>query len=195
MKPTIELTDPRTLRALAHPTRLALVALLRIHGSLTATRAGELLGLSSGSTSFHLRQLARYGLVEEVGVQGRQKPWRATAQSTSWPAVTEDPDMAAASRILSGAIVERYRESMLRWLDQRQGESEDWQQASWFGDLFLRVTPQELAELGRQIEELVAPYQKRVFDEQTRPPDARLVSVLHVAIPKEAPAAKESESS
>src|SRR5215471_3970811 len=97
MQRTIELTDPRTLRALAHPTRLALVGLLRVHGSLTATRAAQLLGLNSGSCSFHLRQLAKYGLVEEVsGVRGRQKPWRATAQATSWPEAPSEPEMAAA---------------------------------------------------------------------------------------------------
>src|SRR5260370_30464032 len=74
------LTDPRALRALAHPIRLALLGMLRSEGLLTATRAGELLGESSASCSFHLRQLAKYGLVEEArGGQGRQPPWRATA--------------------------------------------------------------------------------------------------------------------
>ena len=61
------LTDPRALRAMAHPIRLELVGLLRTHGPLTATKAAALLGESSGSTSFHLRQLAKYGLVEEAG--------------------------------------------------------------------------------------------------------------------------------
>src|SRR3984885_15977455 len=71
------LTDARALRAYAHPVRMKLVGLLRTEGPLTATRAGELLGESSGTTSFHLRQLAKYGLVEEAGGgTGRQKPWR-----------------------------------------------------------------------------------------------------------------------
>ena len=61
------LTDPRALRAYAHPVRMALVGLLRTEGPLTATRAAELLGESSGTCSFHLRQLAKYGLVEEAG--------------------------------------------------------------------------------------------------------------------------------
>ena len=54
------LTDPRALRALAHPIRMSLVGMLRVHGPLTATRAAELLGESSASCSFHLRQLAKY---------------------------------------------------------------------------------------------------------------------------------------
>src|SRR5947209_18478976 len=108
MEPRIELTDPRTLRGLAHPTRLALVGLLRQHGTLTATQAARLLGLNSGSCSFHLRQLARYGLVEEVPGRGREKPWRATAETTAWPAVITDPELAAASQLLGVVIVERY---------------------------------------------------------------------------------------
>src|SRR5690242_1483248 len=92
------LTDPRALRALAHPIRLSLVGLLRREGPLTATRAGELLGESSASCSFHLRQLAKYGLVEEAGGgTGRERPWRATTQFTAWPDVAENPELAAAT--------------------------------------------------------------------------------------------------
>jgi len=79
-RPPIELTDPRALRAYAHPVRGKLVGLLRRRGPLTATQAAELLGESSGTTSFHLRQLAKYGLAEEApGGRGREKPWQATS--------------------------------------------------------------------------------------------------------------------
>jgi DNA-binding transcriptional ArsR family regulator len=91
------LRDPRALRALAHPTRLSLVGLLRVEGPLTATRAAQLLGESSASMSFHLRQLAKYGLVEEAGGgKGRERPWRATAMFTNLPDVAENPDIAVA---------------------------------------------------------------------------------------------------
>src|SRR6266480_6150204 len=90
---TIELTDPRALRAVAHPTRLALIGLLRRRGPLTATRAGELIGESAASCSFHLRQLAKYGLVEEAGGgRGRERPWQATAMLTDVPAVADSPE-------------------------------------------------------------------------------------------------------
>src|ERR1700683_4857459 len=96
------LTDPRALRAYAHPVRLKLVSLLRTEGPLTATRAAELLGESSGTCSFHLRQLAKYGLVEEAGGgTGREKPWRATALSTSWEAAPGNPELAAATSMLN----------------------------------------------------------------------------------------------
>ncbi|MGI8824237.1 MAG: helix-turn-helix domain-containing protein [Chloroflexota bacterium] len=183
MKPSIELTDPRSLRALAHPTRLALVGLLRQHGTLTATQAGRLLGLNSGSASFHLRQLAKYGLVEEVGSPGRQKPWRATAQVTSWPDIAAGSEMREASRLLTGTVTELYRDLILNWLDRRAEEPVEWQQATWIGDLLLHVTAGELTALGKKIEELAAPYQQRVFDAELRPMGSRPVTVLHVALP------------
>src|SRR5580704_4658774 len=70
------LTDAKALRAYAHPVRMALVGLLRTEGPLTATRAAELLGESSGTCSFHLRQLAKYGLVEAAGGGGRSRGGR-----------------------------------------------------------------------------------------------------------------------
>jgi len=185
MEPRIELTDPRTLRGLAHPTRLALVGLLRQHGTLTATQAARLLGLNSGSCSFHLRQLARYGLVEEVPGRGREKPWRATAETTAWPAVITDPELAAASQLLGVVIVERYGELMMNWLARRTDEPVEWQEAAWFGDLLLHLTADELAALGKQIEELTARYRRRVFHPDERPAGSRPVTALHVAVPRE----------
>ena len=113
------LTDPRALRAYAHPVRMALVGLLRTEGPLTATRAAELLGESSGTCSFHLRQLAKYGLVEEAGGgTGREKPWRATTTSTAWDSTGGGtPETAAATSLLNTVIAERYFEQLMRWLE------------------------------------------------------------------------------
>src|SRR5207247_1324602 len=69
------------LRALSHPTRLALLEALDLNGPLTATEAGELVGESPSSCSFHLRTLARYGYVEGAeGGRGRQRPWKTVPQ-------------------------------------------------------------------------------------------------------------------
>src|SRR5262245_2459399 len=89
---TVELTDPRALRGIAHPLRLTLIGLLRREGPLTATQAAELLEVSDALASFHLRQLAKYGLVEEAGGgRGRERPWRATALFTELPGSTSTP--------------------------------------------------------------------------------------------------------
>ena len=106
------LTDPRALRAYAHPVRLKLVALLRTEGPLTATRAGELLGESSGTCSFHLRQLAKYGLVgsalaeryfEHVlrwldAVPGEPPEWQEAAQFGDWLVYLTADELAALGR-------------------------------------------------------------------------------------------------
>jgi DNA-binding transcriptional ArsR family regulator len=179
-----KLTDPKALRALAHPIRLALVAQLRQHGQLTATQAGQLLGESSASCSFHLRQLAKYGLVEEAGGgQRRERPWRATTMFTSWPAVADDPKVEAAVGMLRGVIMDHYVQELARWYEVMPDEPAEWQQAARFGDTSLYVTAAELADLNRQVSELVDAYFDRHADPERRPPDARLVSYLHIAYP------------
>lgn len=182
----IRLTDPRALRAYAHPTRLALVGALRREGPLTATRAGELIGESPASCSFHLRQLAKYGLVEEASSPGgRQRPWRATASYTRLPKVTDTPQQAEASRLLYRVLAERYFDGVLRWLTRRPGEGKAWQKAAHFGDEMLYLTPEELTELGRRIDALLAPYRPRTTRPERRPRGGRFVTVLRLAFPRE----------
>src|SRR5215469_5260949 len=114
------LEDAKALRAYAHPVRMKLILALRTRGPLTATQAGRLLGESSGTCSFHLRQLAKYGLVEETGEgTGREKPWRATTTSTGWDEVQETPEAAAAAGLLSEVLVESYFATLRRWLEAR----------------------------------------------------------------------------
>jgi DNA-binding transcriptional ArsR family regulator len=178
------LTDPRALRAYAHPIRMALVGLLRTEGPLTATRAAELLGESSGTTSFHLRQLAKYGLVEEAGGgTGREKPWRATTMTTSWEAVPANPELAAATTMLNTVVAERYFEQLISWLERSQREPKQWQQAALFGDRFLYLTADELTEVGDKVRAVLEPYTGRVADPSARPEDARRITYLHLAFP------------
>jgi len=185
------LTDPRALRAYAHPVRMKLMGLLRTRGPLTATRAADLLGESSGTTSFHLRQLAKYGLVEEAGDgTGRQKPWRATTTSTAWDAIAETPEASAAAGLLNTVVAERYFEQLMRWLDASPGEPTEWQEAAWFGDRIMWVTAEELAELGRKVEETVDVYFERQLKPELRPPGSRLVTYLHMAFPDDYTSAK-----
>jgi DNA-binding transcriptional ArsR family regulator len=178
------LTDPKALRALAHPIRLKLLGQLRVHGQLTATQAGELLGESSASCSFHLRQLAKYGLVEETGGgQGRERPWRATTMHTGWPDYAEDPKVDAAADMLSGVIADQYLTSLMHWFEAKPDEPKEWQQAAQFGDVLVYLTAGELAELGERTRELLDPYLDRLTNAELRPPGARLVTYLQIAHP------------
>ena len=186
------LTDPKALRAYAHPVRMALVGLLRTEAPLTATQAAELLGESSGTCSFHLRQLARYGLVEEAGGgTGREKPWRATTTSTAWDATGGGtPETAAATGLLNTVIAEQYFEQLMRWLEASPDEPAEWQQAVQFGDRILYVTAEELEELSGRVRELVDEYFERQVRPELRPPGSRLVTWLHLAFPNDFRAGK-----
>ena len=95
-----ELTDPRAMRAMAHPVRLALMEALNDAGTLTATEAAERVGESPSNCSFHLRQLAKYGFVEEAeGGTGRQRPWRAVHAGMRFTDVQEDPDTVSSRSV------------------------------------------------------------------------------------------------
>jgi hypothetical protein len=178
------ITDPKALRALAHPIRMSLIGLLRTEGPLTATRAAELLGANSATTSFHLRQLAKYGMAEEApGGQGRERPWQATTMSTDVPDYPDDPELAAAGGMFRVVVAERYFEWLRRWLDQRPAEAGEWQQADVFGDLLLYLTPEELADLGRKMRDVCDEYIDRTAQPELRPPGSRLISVLQFAFP------------
>jgi len=181
---TKRITDPKALRALAHPIRMSLIGLLRTEGPLTATRAAELLGESSASCSFHLRQLAKYGMAEEApGGHGRERPWQATTMSTDVPDFVDDPDFAAASGQFRAVLAERYFQWLMRWLAERPSQPADWQRADLFGDKLLYLTADELKDLGTKISELFDAYVDRTGRPELRPADARMVTFLELAFP------------
>jgi hypothetical protein len=178
------LGDARALRAYAHPVRMALIGLLRSEGQKTATQAAELLGESSGTCSFHLRQLAKYGLVEEAeGGTGRDKPWRAVAQRTRYPSSPDDPEVAAAGDQVNAVFAQQYFARLMRWLNNTQDEPAPWRQAAVFGDRILYVTADELAELGARIDVLLDQYLDRLVKPELRPEGARRVTYLQSAFP------------
>lgn len=178
------LTDPKALRALAHPMRLTLLRLLRTEAPITATRAAELLGESSASCSFHLRQLAKYGLAEEAGGgHGRERPWRATAMLTDVPEVTGDPELAAAAQLFRSVVLERHFEGATRWLNARASEPEEWQRAAQFNDLMLYLTAPELEELSQGVQALHERYAERLTSPELRPPGSRLVHYVQLTFP------------
>jgi Helix-turn-helix domain len=104
----VDLTDPRAIRALAHPLRWALLEALAEAGTLTATQASDMLGESPANCAFHLRTLAKYGFVEEAGGgRGRERPWRRTYDTLSWGRVQEDPGATLAAQALDQVWMDR----------------------------------------------------------------------------------------
>jgi hypothetical protein len=104
----VDLTDPKAMRALAHPLRWALLEALAQAGTLTATQASEMLNESPANCAFHLRTLAKYGFVEEAGGgRGRERPWRRTYDTLSWGRNPDDPGAAIAAEALDQVWIDR----------------------------------------------------------------------------------------
>ncbi|GIG92994.1 winged helix-turn-helix domain-containing protein [Plantactinospora endophytica] len=187
-KPEIRLTDARALRGFAHPLRMTLVGLLRREGPMTATQAAERLDESVPNCSYHLRQLAKYGLAERVeGSDARERPWRATAQVTSWDDTSDDPAMLAAANELHSVILDHYLSRARTHLAQRASEPTEWRAVLGFGDALVHVTSAELTELTRRIEALFAEYDERLTDPSTRPDGSRPVGIIQLLVPTEPP--------
>jgi predicted ArsR family transcriptional regulator len=153
------LTSATELRALSHPTRLALMELLDERGPLTATQAGEHLGESPANASFHLRMLARYGYVEEApGGRGRQRPWQLVPRAQEIPS----DELDAEARLAAGALLELLRErdvARLRdWESTRSMYPAEWRSGANEMRMSLHLTAAEVAELSQGIEKLLEPY-------------------------------------
>jgi predicted ArsR family transcriptional regulator len=181
------LTDPATLRALSHPVRLSLLEAL-LSGPLTATEAGELIDETPTTCSFHLRQLAKYGFVEEVGGgKGRARPWRLTHTGWSAPAQPDNPEFTRASQALDEVLLERYFERLRRAVAAAPSYSSDWQQAMTGSQNILYITADELAELTAAYHEVAQKYfdrwSDRFQDASLRPEGALPVETLFFAAP------------
>jgi predicted ArsR family transcriptional regulator len=180
----VQLTDPRALRAVAHPTRLKLIALLRRLGPLTATQAGERIGESPAGCSFHLRSLAKWGLVEEAGGgRGRERPWQATASGTTWAARGPSEEVDEAGDLLTRVVVERWFEEAVQWVDRRHTEPHEWAEAAIANDRMIAVTTAELEDIDRRVAEILQPYMERVSHHDTHPEGARTVAFIQLGFP------------
>ena len=173
------ISDPRTMRALAPPVRLALLEALRREGELTATRAGEMLDESPGNMSWHLQTLAKYGYVEETGGgRGRSRPWRIAAVTNRFETTEEDPEANAAGEALESTFADRAYSRLRTWFAQRASYPYRWRQAAFSIDSIGYLTAEEMSTLGDEISDLFERYRDRVTDKQRRPADSEPVKLV-----------------
>ena len=158
-EPRVDVSDVRALRALAHPLRNRLLALLRLHGPSTATLLGARVGESSGSTSYHLRQLAAHGFVEEVPDRGtgRERWWRARHRLTSWSTgeVVAQEGGAQVQDEMNLLQLSAQGRVLNAWWEQREELGDDWTEAASLSDYALRLTPGQARALAEQLGEVV----------------------------------------
>jgi len=177
----VEISDPRALRALAHPARLAILEHLTLDGPATATECAEVAGLSPSACSYHLRALARYGFVHEDPAGGpdrRHRPWRAAP----FVAITVGTDarrpeaIRSAGRLLAESVRARSDEVRADYLDRESRFPADWQAAAGTNMDVLHVSPAELDLVRTRIFELLSEYRR--MEPAQRPPGARRVHVM-----------------
>jgi DNA-binding transcriptional ArsR family regulator len=188
--PEREIRDPRVLRAMAHPVRLSILEQLATRGAATATELSERLDESPANCSWHLRQLARYGFIEEAeGGTGRQRPWRLVHQANRVPeAPADQAEFARASDTLIDVMLTRESEMLRGWLATRAQAPPQWRDASFATLSWDYLTADELAAFKREFWDLfersVLQHADRI-DPARRPAEARPVRFVTWAFPAE----------
>ncbi|MER5357693.1 winged helix-turn-helix domain-containing protein [Streptomyces sp. NPDC002785] len=153
-----------------HDVRTALLNLLAEVGTVTATEAASRLGYSSGLCSFHLRQLARHGYIEEAPHNGgRARPWRLRQHNSAADASAEE-QFGDLARGLED-------ESWQRWLAQRDQAPAEWRHDEAFS-FVAYLTPEEMSRVADTIRRTLAPYQDREQRPLARPDSARPVALI-----------------
>lgn len=149
--------DASALKAYAHPLRLRMIQYLNDHGSATATELAKALDESTGQTSYHLRQLARHGLVEDDPERGtgRERWWRSTSFRIEASTMLDEPALAEAARAMLDAVVRGRAETLAAWIARADSVPQEWLQASMQSQSTLHLTPNESAELGAAILEVL----------------------------------------
>lgn len=186
-RPPVKLTDPRAIRALAHPARLAVIDELYSGRELTATECAEIAGLSPSAMSYHLRSLEKVGIVEraESTGDGRERPWRAAGSYLQVDSTGGGAGELAASAALGSTVLRRTVELFDDYLARRSSEPPEWLDAveASYGQIWL--TAEEAKEIGREWLETMGRYRNRK-DTGNRPATARRMRVAVMLFPSEA---------
>ena len=183
-----DVNDPKTLRALTHPVRLALLEALALEGPLTATAAGELIGESPTTCSFHFRQLAKYGFVEEADSgPGRLRPWKIINVGVRFSDVTDDQETSVAAKSLERMVFERAMSRLSTFLSTKASYPKAWQEASESSEMILWVTPEELAQMTREVIAIFNRFRDRITDPSARSEGALPVEALVFTYPMRLP--------
>ncbi len=180
----LEITDPKAMRALAHPVRLAILERLHRDGPATATQLSPHVGATPSVTSWHLRHLAGFGLVRdaEPATDRRARRWEAAARGFRFE-VPEDEEGRSAARSLSREMFLRSAGLPHRWVTETEpGLDPRWRRLAGLADTRVVVSAEELAAIEDAIETVLAPYVTR--DRAQRPDGARGVRLLRYQLPE-----------
>ena len=176
--------DASALKALAHPLRVRMYDLLADGGPATASQLAEQVGESSGTTSYHLRFLARHGFIEEDPGRGgrRERWWRARPGGFTLQAqeFLDDPDAAGDLELVGRELWRSYARQLDRWFRSATSWGPRWISSSVSTTSRMVATPDELRALREELMAVLERHQQRLQD-RTPPPDAaRVMSQIHL---------------
>ena len=188
-----KLEDPRTLRALAHPLRLRLLGLLRSQGPATVSTLATAVEQAVPLVSYHLRQLAEHGFIEEapeLAKDRRETWWRSAHEFTSWSVTDflDTPERLDAIGMFQHQILSAHVARIRAFFDEAQTWDKEWLDASEISDLRLTLTPPELKQLTAELWGVIDRWRER-----DPSPGAGVAELILYAIPRE-PAAKPDAS-
>jgi DNA-binding transcriptional ArsR family regulator len=187
----VVLSDPRAVRALAHPARLAVIEALFSGEVLTATQCAQLAGVSPSAMSYHLRALEKFGLVRRAaaGPDGRERPWAAAGASLRVDVTGGGRVALVATSLLIQQAMESDRELMARLVALAAEEPDNpWVPASNYGRHRLLVTAAEAKDLNQQLDALLEPYHLR---NRTDAPDGAMPVLAAVLVAPELPTGRD----
>jgi len=177
------LSDPAVLDALSHPVRLDVLDYLMAAGAATASVCARAVGDTPSNCSYHLRVLARLGLVEhESSDDGRERPWRATITGLGIDPQLEGGPDAAAATAMAGASLQLVYTLAREHLRTRESLSPQWRETDAYASYGLRVTPAELHQIVEEIDAIVRPYIAATRDDP--PADADVAHLAVLAFPR-----------
>jgi DNA-binding transcriptional ArsR family regulator len=188
----VRLTDPRAIRALAHPARLAVLdALNDDDKTLTATEAAVIAGLSPSAMSYHLRALAKWGIVRpadgRAGTDGRERRWRRGG--TGLIQETLLPGAESATAMIAARSLDLTRDKVVRFLQRSGEDSSFWKDHAMLSYGEMWITEAEAEELSGTIRDIADRFRRTRRTSRTHPDGARLVRTTFVVIPVDEPAA------
>lgn len=180
---SVTLSDAGLMRAMSHPARLEIMEYLNSTGaSVTATECAEIVGMSPSAVSYHLRELAKAGLIEQAPSRGdgRERVWRSPGHSfTVAMEPGTDPETQAAENTLVEIYLTRDFQRIRAHIAKSRQESAQWRNASALMGANLLVTAEELKEFREGVEALIEPLKRRhrIAD----PPEGARTVIVHFA--------------
>jgi DNA-binding transcriptional ArsR family regulator len=161
-----QITDSRVLAAMSHPLRRRMLDVLSLDGAATASALAEATGQAVGNISHHLKVLAAAELIQEapeLARDRRERWWRRTSQSLRWSSddFKDDPASEAVAQAALSLNLERQFEIVRRWYAAPEHEHDAWGEGPFSAGQWLRLTPEELAQLSEEIVALLSRWDER----------------------------------